>query len=379
MKELKKYIDSNNIKRVAITRFLRTIPIDVEKSKNAGPLEVKYLRKFIEDSGITCDIILQNKKSSIESDSIIYFREIKNINQYDLIIFQPYTFNLYTGIWEKDTVDYIDRITHEYSGRVAVLYNDPNVQWENPYPMMIKRPFLGRNIHDKHNPSRFTKTTLDINAFNAIDVIGIYNGLNFQDYWKKSIIKKDTIKPLKIIEVNLSEYIFKQRSMNKKSLFEEKINTDRPFDICYFGSDRKGSRTKLLKELFKEDITLNKLWIGYDPNFKNTEVMKKRIEHSMLGRSIQKSKLSLVVGDDAHSNNIKTFRFFENAEMKTLSLIHSSYDPSMKLILSKKLREFCYFTTIEDIHRILDKIKEVPYQDLIELQDKEIERHFKKI
>lgn len=376
MKGLKEYIVSNNIRHVAITRFLRTIPIDVDNSKNAGPLEVTYLRRFIEECGIQCDIILQNKKPSIEKDDIIYFREIKNFNKYDLIIFQPYTFNLYTGIWEKDTVDYIDRITHEYRGKVSVLYNDPNVHWENPYPTMITRPFLGKNIHDKHNPSGFVRTQSDVEAFDKIDILGLYNGSNFENYWRKSLIKKDTIKPTQIIEIKLSEYIFKERSGDSISLFEDQVSGDRQYDVCYFGSNRKGYRTELLKKLFKKDKTLNKLWIGYDPVFENTKVIKKKVEHFLLEKHVQKSKFSIVIGDEAHIDNIKTFRFFENPEMKTLSLIHSSYDPSMKLILNKTLREFCYFTTIEDIHEILNKLHTVPYHTLIELQDKEIKRHF---
>ena len=108
----------------------------------------------------------------------------------------------------------------------------------------------------------------------------------------------------------------------------------------------------------------------------STKVIKKKVEHFLLEKHVQKSKFSIVIGDEAHIDNIKTFRFFENPEMKTLSLIHSSYDPSMKLILNKTLREFCYFTTIEDIHEILNKLHTVPYHTLIELQDKEIKRHF---
>ena len=383
MYNLKKLIIDRDIKKVAISRFLRTIPLDTKVTKNAGPFDSTYIKKYIKSLDVECDVILQNKKSGIQTENIKYFRDVNNLNEYDLLIFQSYTFNLYTGIWEQDTVDYIDRVFNEYNGHIAVIYNDPNIQWNNPYPMMISRPFVGRNIHDKLNAKEFKKTQKDVDAFKNKEIIALFNGSDWETYWEKSIKTKDSIEPKTIIKIDLSEYIFHSRSLESNKLFENppKKLTSRKYDICYFGSDRKGSRKIILDTLFKDKLTdsVKKQWIGYNPKFKNCKVYSKKMEHQKLADHLENSIMSLVIGDEAHNDNIKTFRFFENNEMNVLSLIHISYDTKMELIKNPVLREYCYFEKAEDINKILDLIKsnKIKYYDLLEMQNKEIERLFK--
>ena len=138
---------------------------------------------------------------------------------------------------------------------------------------------------------------------------------------------------------------------------------------------------QITKQLNKDKLTdsVKKQWIGYNPKFKNCKVYSKKMEHQKLADHLENSIMSLVIGDEAHNDNIKTFRFFENNEMNVLSLIHISYDTKMELIKNPVLREYCYFEKAEDINKILDLIKsnKIKYYDLLEMQNKEIERLFK--
>lgn len=380
MDSIKSLIKNKGYKKIAISRFLRTIPVDVANAKNAAALDVKYLQKYINEQcgNVTCDIILQNKKAGIESDNTIYFRDVRDINKYDLIIFQPYTFNLYTGVWEMDTVDFVDIITHVYKNSLAVIYNDPNVQWENPYPMMIKRPFLGKNIHDKHNPMPLYKSEEDVNRFNELNIIGLFNGKSWKDYWDLSLKKNYTVEPNYVININLSEWIsFNMLKEYDRNLFNI-INPikDRKYDIVYYGSDRKGSRELNIKKIFKNSDSISKKWIGYDPNLCNTVVHRKKIEHSKLSYEIQECIFSLVMGDDAHNNNIITYRFFENTLFNTLSAIHISYDESRELIQDEELRKICYFENAEELNVKIEFLKNNPheYKKYLKLQRNEVER-----
>lgn len=386
MLALKKYVEENGIKRAAITRMFSAVPFEdaLKSRKNAATYDIKYIKKYLEDyCGVQVDLLLCQDRKTKEYDHVHYFRDIEDINQYDVLIFQTYNVNLFTGIWDFDGVDFVDEITYKYKNKILVSYNDPNIQWCNPYQDMMYRGKWSPN-GTQEGVQPLNKTEADCEVFRNKPVTALFNGTDWESYWKHSYKKSDCVAPTDVIHIKLSKWIsyniLKEEEESKNALFsfDAEDNNDvreRIYDVCYFGGNRKRSREKAINKIFGEDELISKYWIGYDPNFKNTHSTSK-IQHKFLKEEVRKSILSLVIGDDAHNNNIITYRFFENVEMGILSLIYDKYDTDKKLIENEELRRYTYFNTAEDILRILEDIKSNPtiYPRLLELQKKELIR-----
>ena len=199
------------------------------------------------------------------------------------------------------------------------------------------------------------------------------NNKRVKNHWKFEILEDwDSIEMTEFWAANLID-------LSKTEL------TKKEFDIIYYGTNRRTERMKIMDSMFKEYHwdqedpympSLNKRWIGYDPEYPDT-VVSDFLDRKELGKEIDKSWSSLVMGDIHHYGNVRTLRFFESLASNSLALIHAPYEGNT-LLVTKKLRDLITFNTYDDIINKITFFKygwKNQYLEILELQKEE----FKKI
>jgi len=372
---LKKYVNENNIKKVGITRLYKGILTNISTSTNPGPVDIHYLYKFLSEvCGVEVHIINMTSTTHSELYKVVHYSEI-NLNEYDLLIFQPYYIGVFGGVWEEYQIDYFDKFNREYEGTSMILYNDPNIPWMNPYDIIVNRN-KNKVLIDK-KIQLISKTQKDVEIFNSKKIIALFVGKNYSKYVDLSKKSKHDVWPENHMKIDLVNYIIFHEFNKKKttsSLFEIEPSLEKKYDIFYFGSDRKGSRSKKLNMLFKNDKIIKKLWVGYDPGYENT-IFHKKQKRNVLHKFANESLCSLVIGDDAHDDNMLTYRVFENALMRCLSMIHLSYDTKRSLFKDEELKKYTYFSNTEELINNIKVLRSDSslYLRLIEKQYEEVE------
>jgi len=347
MKVIKELIKEKNMETVVIQRFFRTIPVNKDKSSNPGGTEIFYLIKYLrEECGIE-PILQYHTKTKPKGDYNWKSYEQINWNDVDLCINPPYLFNLFGGAWSTREVESIVNWTENYNGLTYIMYTDPSILWTSPIRLIIEG---GRN--KCNDGPDFNLDPSLIEKFDSKNIESLFIGRNYDLFKEMCKPSPNNIWPKINHQFDLVPYMIENEWLelskhNTAPLFTDQIqNTDlKKYDLVYFGSKRTG-RTKVLRDLFKES-ELNKLWIGYDPNFKNTIAVKSQ-PRSELVDFVKLGKLSFVVGDPAHNNNIFTYRIFENAIMNTLSVIWNDFDPDHLIFNHVDLSKF-YVKTTEDV------------------------------
>ena len=140
------------------------------------------------------------------------------------------------------------------------------------------------------------------------------------------------------------------------------------FNIVYYG-DKRGSyrENKLRKYMFN---SLDNLLIGYKTNKIECTFIKK-LKHEELLNKLNECKVSLILADKEHEDNVITFRFYETLASNCLAAIPIEYDPNKDLIQDKTLKDILYVEKKEDVL----KLSKMYSKELIEKQHKEYLRH----
>jgi hypothetical protein len=143
------------------------------------------------------------------------------------------------------------------------------------------------------------------------------------------------------------------------------------YDVVYYGNSNRGAfREKQLRHYFPADT--NNLLIGYtSKRITSTQVPK--VPHSQLLSKLDECKVSIVVGDKEHLDNVITFRLYETLASDCLAAIQIEYDPNREIIQDKVLRDLLYVTNSEDVKKLVNAFSE----ELLELQKKELRRLLK--
>lgn len=381
MRRLTEYLRQRGHQKIAISKWLRGVAGDLEKTKNPGPLDIHYLYKFLQAEGFDVSIIGQ-KELEPGGEYQGWKWDQVDLNSWDVIIFQPYTFLLFGGVWMPEELAYIEHYTTHYKGETMVIFNDPNIPWENPYTLMIKlkRNYLGLQKVPIHRDEHW------IDDFQNKPTTAIFVGEDYEAYKQLAYTNKITIWPENHINIPLSTYIFKNEFAKSQSPTEQKTelfsfgDQQKRYDLCYFGSNRKSSRGRYLKALFGKDESLKKLWIGYEPEYPNTTFLKK-INREDLPTILADCLASIVIGDQAHNDNIITYRFFENSLYGVFSVIYDEYDTKRRLIQDQELQKITYFKNIDELKAIIDYLKKNlhRYDELVKMQRLEIEKLFEKV
>lgn len=356
MFELKNWIEKNNVKNVAISRFYRNAGTNLAAAKNASSLDIVYTKKFlIEECNIHPEII--KSKDNVD------------FSKYDLIIFQPYSFIMFGGIWESHNVDYIYKYARDFNGVTMCIYNDPNISWTNPLSILEAKNRVLRNKEIVSDD--FDKNLIE--KFQTKNLVGMFVGKDFDKFKKLAKKRKFAIWPNDIIKVKLGEYIHSHVLKEcENSTFNFDIE-EREFDVIYYGSNRGGGRAKELKRLFKNNSSLRLKWVGYDPKFPNVS-WEKKIRYDKLCDVVRKSLTSIVVGDNAHNDNIVLYRFYEAMKFNVINLISTSFDPKKELIKNAELQKICYINSLSDIEESCKKLRssKLFYNDMLKAQAEEI-------
>jgi hypothetical protein len=381
MHQLKQYLQGQGHRKIGISKWLRNVVGDLEKTKNPGPLDIHYLYKYLEQQGFQVSVIGQK---GLDGDSEFqgYKWDQVDLNEYDAIIFQPYTFLLFGGVWMPEELAYLDHYTTTFKGETLVIFNDPNIPWENPYSLMInlKRNYLGLEKVPIHREPHWIKD------FQGKPTTAIFVGEDYEAYKRLAYTNKITVWPEKVVKIPLSTYIFKNEFAKAEAVVAPKAelfsfgDTEKRYDVCYFGSNRKASRGRYLKKVFGKDEGLKKLWIGYEPEYPNTTFLKK-INRDELPTILTDCLTSVVVGDEAHNDNIITYRFFENSLFRVFSVIYDEYDTNRRLIQDEALQKITYFKDIDELNRIIEYLKQNldRYDEFVDQQRLEIQRLFDQV
>lgn len=359
MKALKKYIEKNNIKNVAFHRFYRSIVLDQGNSTTAGAFDIVYIHKYlVEECGLD-PIVISMKDETVEGFNIQSYDQV-DYSKLDLIIFQPYGFTMFGGIWTFKELDTVDAYTERFNAETMIIYNDPNIPWTNPYKIVVNEKKTKMMI-DK-DVVQISRTEAHVEAFEKKKCTALFIGRDFEKFkqhFKRENESRTQTWPSSSINIKLTEWIMKNElSKSSSALFSEVKDVKKlEYDVFYFGSKRGGSRSKNLKRLFKHDNALSKMWIGYDPGFDRTISFPKQ-SHKDLVRYADQCLVSLVIGDDSHNDNIITYRIFENTMMKIPSVVYKEYDPNHTIFSSEEYRDLIYFSTVKELISIVESLKD---------------------
>lgn len=369
MELLKKYIKDNNVKNVVVQRFFRNIQINIDKAKNPGSVEIFFLVKYlIEECGVEPTLIYHTKQQPTGYHKWLHQSEV-DWSTVDLCINQTNLYNLFGGHWEKREIEHIDNWTNNYQGLTYVLFTDPLILWTNPYRLMTEggRNTYRDNRYEKTEPIQFHITPEQVQLFENKEVDALFIGKDYDKFKNTNI--KFVVWPEYALEFKMASYIVHNELQKIQSNII--IPEEKEWDVVYFGSYRGNYRGKTFKKLFNSD-NLKKLWIGHDPKMKNTEVIDS-VHRSGLGKYLQRSKLSFVMGDLTHNDNIFTYRIFENSLMKCLSIIWNEFDTEHTIFQNPELTKF-YVSEPEQVEGLIQHLDEDPsrYDYYLNLQREEI-------
>jgi len=358
MLQLKNWIRAHNVKRVGITSFGRNVTTNVNRVTNAAAFDIIYMEKFLtEECGIQTDIIRGNK----EHDTFA---------SYDLLIVQPCSYVMFGGAWDGWALDFIYDYVQTFSGTTMCIYNDPNIVWANPLKVLSDRNRVRRGGPDVV-ADEFDPTFIDM--FETKKLVGLFIGRNWNAFKEHAKPAKHVIWPNEIVTIKLSEYIFDNEFAD--CIVRAADPTTKPYDVVYYGSNRKNKRNKLLNSIFKKNESLNLRWIGYDPGYPNT-TWSKKVAHGKLGPCIEECLTSIVAGDPAHNDNIVIYRFYEALQFNVVNLITRVFDPEMYLYQDDLLRKLCYVDSLKDIEVVIDVLRNNDgiYEEVLQRQEHEIRR-----
>lgn len=317
-----------------ITRLFSNIQAN---ANNHSGLEATYLSNKY-------DLLYIGKKNRNNFNEKKY-RDINDVdlNDFEKIFLQTSTPNFFGGILSDDTLEKVKKISL-YKNKLGILCNDPRIKPVNAALVLYERFNVLSKEHVNGFESLLENATYlfpgkDLNKFYNENK---YNNFVYFDYFKE---------------------IFKNKIATPEYKQQEK-----EFDIVYYG-DRRGSyREKQLQKYMNNSIS--NLLIGYKTKKIESSFCKK-MKHKELLQTLNKCKVSLILADKEHEDNVVTFRFYETLASNCLAAIPIEFDPNKELIQDEKLKNILY---VKDNQDVLNLSKQYS-KELIERQHKEYLRH----
>ena len=145
------------------------------------------------------------------------------------------------------------------------------------------------------------------------------------------------------------------------------VQAFKQYDVVYYG-DRRGSyRESQLRKYMP--ISDNNLFIGYKSTKINIPFIKKQKHHDLM-QTLNQCKVSIVLGDKEHENNVVTFRFYETLSSNCLAAIPIEYDPNKELIQDEILKNLLYVKSQKDVLNLVNNYSD----ELIKRQHNEYRR-----
>lgn len=306
-------------------------------------LELVYLKDLLESRGNKVNIIGKKCRTNKDLD---FFLDISELNSKDfgVLILQLAPENYFGGVVGDYTLEAIKEIA-KFKGEVCIIPTDPRIKPINPATSVNKRfdNILGDKLNEDWESIIKNATYL-------------FPGKDLNKFWNDDVERK-------VSKFDWFSYIF-YKGISFSPFVEEK-----EYDVIYYG-DRRGSyRENKIKKLMP--YSTKNLLLGYKSKLTYAD-FKKKVNHSELIEVLNKSKVSLVIGDKEHEDNVATFRLYEALSSSTLAAIDIDYDPNKEYIKNEELRDILYVENMNDVKRLSDKYCE----RLIKLQQEELNRIF---
>jgi hypothetical protein len=318
----------------------------------------KYLVKFLSRK---VDFLSRKIVFEKSIDNYYDLASIDNINDYEEIILHNYNLNFFGGTIDDYTVKTI-KLLNQFNGRIYYLITDPKLYFQS-----IADSLLERLKVNKINFAGDRISVDDLIQFKKVEekFIAIFTGRDYEYFLSK---QKPTYSLQHGYNIPLFEFMFINKPIKANN------NVEKQFDLCYYGNNRGGYRTKVLKSIFSNS-TLKTNVIGFNLEMPNN-ICDSYIDNNVLNDYIQRSVGSIVIGDKEHENNWITARFFENINNNLVSFIYNSYDSNKVLYKSEFLKEYVYFSTSQKILSTLKLIEKDPifYQQILTEQKRELEQ-----
>jgi hypothetical protein len=294
---------------ISIFNNLQCVP------NNHSGLEATYLSKKY-------DLYYIGKKGRTNKNEPKYLDIFEtDLNKFNKIFLSLSTPNFFGGILSNDTVEKIIKLC-DYKGKVGILCNDPRIKPINAAKVVFER-FNKLDIYqvDKFQELLDNATYLfpgkDLNKFYNDDK---YNDFIYFDYFKE---------------------IFKEKIPSPQYVYNSKI-----YDVVYYG-DRRGSyREKQLVKYMPE--SQENLLVGFKTKKINIPFIKKQ-KHKELLDVLNRAKVSLILSDEEHNDNVVTFRFYETLASNCLAAIPLEFDPNKELIKDEVLKKILYIESKQDV------------------------------
>jgi len=313
-------------------------------------LELIYLKELLEEKGREVMIFGHKCRTNKDLDFFVDVCKLNEVGVNSLII-QLAPANFFGGEFSDYTLDAIKEIHHAYHDGVdiCILPTDPRIKPVNPARVMFDRFKLCEDY---------------IGTWDKIieDSVYLFPGKDLNKFF-------GTERNYNIYKLDWFAYIFK-----KGVEFSRFVSGDeKEFDVIYYGDKRGSYRNNRIKALMP--FSTKNLLLGYkEPKITYAE-FRKKVNHSELFGILNKCKVSLVIGDKEHEDNVATFRFYEALASSTLAAIDINFDPNKELIKNERLRDILYVSNMNDVR----KLSELYSSELIELQQLELKRIFNEI
>ena len=266
-----------------------------------------------------------------------------DINNFDKIFLQLSTPNFFGGLLSEDTLEKVKKMCN-YKNKLGILCNDPRIKPVN----------AAKVLHERFN----VLSKKDIDNFESLleNATYLFPGKDLNKFFNEDKYKS-------FVYFDYFKEIFKNKIAKPKYKEEEK-----QFNIVYYGDRRGGYREKQLRKYM--DNSIDNLLIGYKTKSLVTSFYKK-MKHNELLNTLNKCKVSLILSDKEHEDNVVTFRFYETLASNCLAAIPIEFDPNRELIQDETLKDLLYVKNNQDVLNLSKHYS----RELIEKQHKEYLRH----
>jgi hypothetical protein len=311
-------------------------------------LEFYYFKKLFENIGYEVHFVGNKTRQYKDLDYYIHY-EKANLNDYDVVLFFPSN-PIFFGGKMHPMMPGIVKLMAEYEGPVIQMQSDPKVLIGNPAEPLQKR---------------FSVSGEHIEKWNEINERSHYL------FPGKDISKYTGWTPTRVYQYDWFKYILRDRmiDLQPRNIIQRK--SAKKYDVVYYGNSNRGSfREKQLRHYFPAGT--NNLLIGYKSDHIPADHIPK-VPHSQLLSKLEECKVSLVVGDKEHLDNVITFRLYETLASDCLAAIQIEYDPNREIIKDKVLKKLLYVSNSEDVKNLVNSYSE----DLLDRQKKELHKLLK--
>lgn len=291
------------------------------------------------------DLIGKAGRTNKHFDKFKDIFSIEDLNTYDKIIIQLSQPNFFGGVIGDDTVEKIRKMA-SYNNKLAILCTDPRIKPTNP----------ASKINDRQ-PDTFTVDEVLNWEEHLSRATYLFPGNDLARFWDDQKYKT----------VEVAKFDFFGKIFGKLLEPDHTKMISKLHDVIYYG-DRRGSyREKQVQHYMPQSS--KSLLVGYKSNKIDVPYTKK-LKHAELMHKLDQCKVSLVLGDSEHENNVITFRLYETLASNCLAAIPIQYDRKKEIIQDPELREILYVTSQYDVQRLVDAYS----VELIKKQHEEFRR-----